>query len=191
MQNNSNLTQETQKSVSTKIIIKDKLRSIYKNHKKLVKAFIALFVVFVVFIIGSVIMSLGSVQSAIMNAMIPNEITNDELGMTFYSEPNPEYDGTKPVLPYICYYYENNDTSGEKIYLQNGVFNNGAEKIYVAAGFMLSSMPAIKTASTVLNWITALIGVAIVVLLIVAWYKSFKKRELAKKEAYFKSHPRH
>lgn len=190
MEKDKNLPQ-TEETVKTSDIIKASAKNMFKNHKKIVKALIALFVVFVVLIVGVCVLSNGTVQRNLMNAFVPDEITNDQLGMTFYSEPNPEYDGEKPVLPYICYYYENNDPSGEKIYLENGVYNNGASKVYVAAGFGLSVLPTIRHISTAVKCIAALAAVAIVVLVIVAWYKSFKKQELARKAQYRNSHPRH
>lgn len=178
-------------SVKTKDIIKASLKNMFKNHKKLFKAVIALVVVLAVLAAGAIALSSANVQLALMNAMVPDEITHEKLGITFYSEPNPEYDGERAVLPYICYYYENNDTSGEKIYLNNGVYNNGASKVYVAAGFGLASLPTIRSIGTAFDIAAAVVAVAIVILLIYAWYRSFKKQELAKKEAYRKSHPRH
>lgn len=176
---------------NTKINFKEKLKSAYSNHKRLFKALIALVVVLAVLASGALALSSANVQLALMNAMVPDEITHEKLGITFYSEPNPEYDGERAVLPYICYYYENNDTSGEKIYLNNGVYNNGASKVYVAAGFGLASLPTIRSIGTAFDIAAAVVAVAIVILLIYAWYRSFKKQELAKKEAYRKSHPRH
>lgn len=190
MENDKTMIQP-ENTVSTKDILKASVKNMFKNHKKLVKAIIALVVILAVFIAGIGVLSVRSVQMALINSFIPDQITSDELGITFYSEPNPEYNETKAVLPYRCYYYENNDTSGEKIYLQNGVYKNGAEKVYVAAGFGLELLGSINKASTVLKWIAAVVAVAVVVLLIVAWYNSFKKQELAKKDTYRKSHPRH
>lgn len=61
--------------------------------------------------------------------------------------------------------------------------------MYVTAGFTLSVLLKIQNAIKSLGWIAAGLAVAVVVLLIVAWYNSFKKQELARKEAYRKAHP--
>lgn len=182
-------------AVKTKDILKASFKDMRKRHGRLVKVFKALLIAFAVLIVllGATVFTLSndSARQTVINLLIADELTDETTGITFYSEDNPEYGGDTVVLPYICYYYEDNDTSGEKIYLENGVYSDGTDKVYVSAGFLANGLQIVQNISTALKWLAAAVVLAVVILLIVCWYRSFKAQELERKRAYRKAHPRH
>lgn len=190
---NNKLSVDKNNSVTTKKIVAASAKGFYKNHKIISKILIALSSLILVAVIGICILNINSVQIALFNSFMPETITDEASGIVFYRESNPDYGKAEGEQSINVYYYPDNDTSREKIYLKNGVYldSDGNPQMYVTAGFTLSVLLKIQTAVKSLGWIAAALAVAVVVLLIVAWYNSFKKQELARKEAYRKSHSRH
>lgn len=188
---NNKISVDKNNSVSTKKIFADSLKGFYKNHKVISKVLIALSALILAALIGICVLNINSVQVAIFNSFMPQTITDEESGIVFYRESNPDYGEAEGEQSINVYYYPENDTSREKIYLKNGVYldSDGNAQMYVTAGFTLSVLLKIQNAIKSLGWIAAGLAVAVVVLLIVAWYNSFKKQELARKEAYRKAHP--
>lgn len=185
---NSNSAQ----SVKTGAIIKSALSDTFKKHKKLVKALIAIVVLIAAAAAAAGVLSISSVQEDLFNSLIPSSIEHEELGVVFYSEKNPDYEsGSGQSIK--CYYYLNNDKSSEKIYLEDGIYHTGSDEIKdvnVVAGFTFSAMLKVRNIVSSLKWVAVAFAVLAVVLVIVFWYKSFKKRELEEREKYRKSHPR-
>lgn len=190
---NNKLSVDKNNSVTTKKIVAASAKDFYKNHKTISRILIALSSLILVAVIGICILNINSVQIALFNSFMPETITDEASGIVFYRESNPDYGKAEGEQSINVYYYPDNDTSREKIYLKNGVYldSDGNPQMYVTAGFTLSVLLKIQTAVKSLGWIAAVLAVAVVLLLIVAWYNSFKKQELARKEAYRKSHSRH
>lgn len=194
MDKDNNLVQpQPEETVKTKDILSASLKNFRKKHKAFTGIVIALAVILVLVVAVIGILNIDSVGISLTNSLMPKTLTNDDYGIVFYREDNPNYSAESGGQSINVYYYPENDTSREKIYLKNGIYYNsdGEPEIYVTAGFTLGILMKVQTIINALKWVAAALAVVIVVLLIVAWYKSFKKQELAKKEAYRKSHPRH
>ncbi len=179
--------------VTTKGILKDSFKGFYKSHKKISKLIIALVVFVAVFAVLSCVLRIGSVQTAIFNSFIPEKLTDERTGIVFYREGDPKYGPDDSIQSTMkVYYYLNNDPTKEKVYLEDGIFHSSDGGVsYVSAGFVLSVLLSVQKMITAFGWIAVALAVLAVVLLIVAWYRSFQKQELARKASYRKSHPRH
>lgn len=192
MEKNRNLTQPAE-SVKTKDILAASLKGFYNNHKKLSKVLIAFAVLIVVLVAVSVILHIPTVQTAIYNSFIPETLTDDRTGIVFYREGNPDFGHDNSIQSSMkVYYYLNNDPENEKVYLQDGIFHSSdGGSTYVAVGFVLSVLLVLQKIVDIVQWVAVCLAVLIVVLLIVAWYRSFKKQEEERKAKYRNSHPRH
>lgn len=192
MEKNKNLTDS--ESVKTGTIIKSALSDTFKKHKKLKKVLIAIAAVFLVLVICIGILRIDAVQRSLFSNFVPETLTDEQTGITFYREGSQEDVESGAQDKIRVYYYLNNDPStGEKVYLEDGVYHTGTDEpdVQVAAGFALAVFVKLQTAVSVLKWVAVALVVLVIVLLIVAWYRSFKKRELEERERYRKAHPRH
>ncbi len=192
MEKNKNLTDS--ESVKTGTIIKNALSDTFKKHKKLKKVLIAIAAVFLVIVICLGVLRIEGVQRALFSNFVPETITDERTGITFYREGSQEDVESGLQEKIKVYYYLNNDPStGKKIYLEDGVYHTGTDEpdIQVALTFALSIFSKLQTIVNVLKWVAVVLVVLVIVLLIVAWYRSFRKRELEERERYRKSHPRH
>ena len=192
MEKNRNLTQPAE-SVKTKDILAASLKGFRKNHKVISGILIALVALLLVAVIGLCVLRVDSVRTSLVNSMMPATLTDEESGIVFYRENNPDYGSEENQQTIRVYYYPENDTTREKIYLNNGVFYNsdGEPEMYVSAGFTIGIMMKVQTIMDALGWAAAVLVVLVIVLLIVAWYRSFKKQEEERKAKYRNSHPRH
>ena len=192
MEKNRNLTQPAE-SVKTKDILAASLKRFRKNHKVISGILIALAVLLLAVVISLCVLRVDSVRTSLVNSMMPATLTDEESGIVFYRENNPDYGSEENQQTIRVYYYPENDTTREKIYLNNGVFYNsdGEPEMYVAAGFTIGIMMKVQTIMDALGWAAAVLVVLVIVLLIVAWYRSFKKQEEERKAKYRNSHPRH
>ena len=189
MGKNRNLTDS--ESVKTADIIKSALSDMAKKHKKLKKGLIAIAAVFLVLVIGIGILRIESVQRSLFASFVPLQITDKQTGITFYRDDNGERVDQEKMR---VYYYLNNDPdTGEKIYLEDGIYHTGTDEpdVRVALGFALSVFIQIQKVVDAFKWAAVALVVLVIVLLIVAWYRSFKKHELEEREKYRKAHPRH
>lgn len=192
MEKNRNLTQPAE-SVKTKDILAASLKGFRKNHKVISGILIALAVLLLAVVISLCVLRVDSVRTSLVNSMMPATLTDEESGIVFYRENNPDYGSEENQQTIRVYYYPENDTTREKIYLNNGVFYNsdGEPEMYVTAGFTIGIMMKVQTIMDALGWAAAVLVVLVIVLLIVAWYRSFKKQEEERKAKYRNSHPRH
>lgn len=189
-----NRNSNSEQSVKTGDIIKSALSDTFKKHKKLVKALVAIALVFSLLIISIGVLKVDSVQRSLFAAFMPEQLTDEQTGVTFYREGSPkDYTEENPQQIKFYYYVGNDSSAGEKIYLQDGVYKTGTDEpdVQVALGFATAVFMNIQTAMRALGWAAGGIAVLAVVLVIVFWYKSFKKHELEEREKYRKSHPRH
>ena len=192
MEKNRNLASAAE-SVKTKDILAASLKGFRKNHKVISGILIALAVLLLAVVISLCVLRVDSVRTSLVNSMMPATLTDEESGIVFYRENNPDYGSEENQQTIRVYYYPENDTTREKIYLNNGVFYNsdGEPEMYVTAGFTIGIMMKVQTIINALGWAAAVLVVLVIVLLIVAWYRSFKKQEEERKAKYRNSHPRH
>ena len=88
---NNKISVDKNNSVSTKKIFADSLKGFYKNHKVISKVLIALSALILAALIGICVLNINSVQVAIFNSFMPQTITDEESGIVFYRESNPDY----------------------------------------------------------------------------------------------------
>ncbi|MBE6742111.1 MAG: hypothetical protein E7570_07395 [Ruminococcaceae bacterium] len=98
----------------------------------------------------------------------------DDKEMTLYIEKNKDYDKTKhqPLEAFKVYYYEDDDTSKEKIYLKNGITLKGEkeESNLMVLQFLTNGTLTDSIIRAVLN--RTLIGLSVLlgIYLIFVWY---------------------
>lgn len=181
--------QELKKSNASEggAVIKQTLAEFRKSHKKLCRALIAVLVVIVLLFAAVGIIGSDGVRVRLINSLIPDEIYNEQVNLTFYSEANPDFDsdidGEDYFAMYKCYYYPGNDTSGTKIYVNdNGMLYLGDIKVDVSTGFILAGLQRVSKIVDALKYIAIALIIAVIAVLIYVWYRADKKSRQAQKK---------
>lgn len=174
-------------AAQTKAIIKKSLSDIWTSHKKLCKAVIAIIVIVALLFAGAGIMGTDAVRVRLVNSFIPDEIYNEQVNLTFYSEANPDFDsdidGEDYFAMYKCYYYPGNDTSGTKIYVNDsGMFYQGDKKVDVSTSFIFAGLQRVSKIVDALRYIAIALIIVVIAVLIYIWYRADKKRQQTKKK---------
>ena len=113
---------------------KEKQYSNYKKQKKVVVVFAIIWLILLVITLGFkfAISQKSPLYYDYLFAIMPKSIDTvfDEKDLTLYIEKNENFDKEKnqPLDAFNVYYYENNDTSTEKKYLENGSAMKGVNE---------------------------------------------------------------
>ena len=114
------------------------------------------------------------------------ETTFDEKKLTLYVEQNKDFDKSKdaPLSAFKVYYYEDNDTSKKKIYLENGLTLKGEkeESNLMVLQFLGNSTITDSIIRSVLNKTLIVLCVLLACYLIFVWYLVWSAKEDKKKE---------
>lgn len=193
MENKKQITAD-KSVVTTKDIVKTSFKGFVKNHK-IIFAFIIIVAVLVLSVASmTVLVNTENTPALLVRAFFPSELSDDSFPVTFYSEYNPDYDRDNPLAMYNYYYYPDNDENAERVYLDGGYYivdKETGEDSDITLWFFIETAANFNRFADIAYKVLGVLAAAGVLLLIFAWYRSFKKQELAKKEAYRKSHPRH
>lgn len=193
MENKKQITAD-KSVVTTKDIVKASFKGFAKKHK-IIFAFIIIVAVLVLSVASmTVLVNTENTPALLVRAFFPSELSDDSFPVTFYSEYNPDYDRENPLAMYNYYYYPDNDESAERVYLDGGYYivdEETGEDSDITLWFFIETAANFNRFADIAYKVLGVLAAAGVLLLIYAWYRSFKKQELAKKEAYRKSHPRH
>lgn len=166
----------------TASIIKNTVSEMKSKNKKLFKVCIALVVFLVIVICGVVVTSFDSVEAHLVNAVIPNQLEVDDSGLVFYSEVDPEYNSESSdgnaLNMFRCYYYPDNDTSQEKVYLgDDGLYYySSGESKDVKLAFVIATLVYASRIISALKIAAVVIVVLLVVFAIFMWYRADEKR---------------
>lgn len=180
------MNNEMNNNPKTSEIIISSLKISLKKHRRFYIASVALLIVAAIIGSGVGILKSDSAMPFLLNKLIDNSSTSIVTGITFYTERNKDYsreeDGSNYLAMFDVYYYANNDTSGEKIYLpDSGDFTYADGEDHVKVGFLFTAAEKVAKIRTAMSVIAVVVAVAAVGLSIFAWYKSFEKRELAER----------
>lgn len=193
MENKKQITAD-KSVVTTKDIVKASFKGFAKKHK-IIFAFIIIVAVLVLSVASmTVLVNTENTPALLVRAFFPSELSDDSFPVTFYSEYNPDYDRDNPLAMYNYYYYPDNDESAERVYLDGGYYivdEETGEDSDITLWFFIETAANFNRFADIAYKVLGVLAAVGVLLLIFAWYRSFKKQELAKKEAYRKSHPRH
>jgi hypothetical protein len=114
------------------------------------------------------------------------DTTFDEKDLTLYIEKNKEFDKTKsqPLERFKVYYYEDNDTSKDKIYLENGSTLKGEkeESNLMVLQFLGSATITDGIIRKIANKIYIVLFILLAAYLIYIWYVIWSIRYDKKKE---------
>ncbi len=163
-----------------------------QKNKKSKKGIIIAAAVAVILIIAATAAAVNyeSIAVKVTYALMPSSLeteVNDKT-ITFYKEFNKDYDFDKnsdqPLTAFNFYYYDEN---GEKVTL-DGMDNyvDGDETVMPSLGFILKAKENSNIIKNVISKIMIVAVIVIIVLLIYLWYRSWSKREDAKKAKYYK-----
>ena len=162
-----------------------------KQQKWAIGLGIALAVLFVLTIgVKLAIMPNSPLYTSYAIMLMPEKIdtTFDEKDLTLYVEKNKNFDKTKdqPLEAFQVYYYEDNDTSKKKIYLENGSTLKGEkeESNLMVLQFIGNASINDGIVRNVLNKILIVLFILLGVYLIFIWYISWSIRYDKKKELY-------
>ena len=107
--------------------------------------------------------------------------TFEEKELTLYIEKNKKFDKTKnqPLEQFNVYYYKDNDTSKEKIYLENGSTLKGEkeESNLMVLQFLGNATITDSIIRNVLNKILIVLCVLLGIYLIYIWYLDWCRRQ--------------
>ena len=114
------------------------------------------------------------------------ETTFDEKKITLYVEKNKDYNKkeNQPLEAWKVYYYENGDTSGKKIYLENGSTMKGEkeESNLMVLQFIGNASITDGIIRNIINKILIVLCILLIPYLIFIWYMSWSRRYDKKKE---------
>lgn len=123
--------------------------------------------------------------SKLIIAAMPKTITGVDNGVKidFYIEYNKDFDEDKdePIKAYQVYYF---DKDGKRVDLALGHYQSATADMQVTMGFLFKAQEKIDSYKNVFRVCIALLIIVILALLIFLWYKSWVRRESAKKRNY-------
>ncbi len=178
--------------IKSSVIIKGFFKDFFKRHKKASAAMIILSVFIVLFIAAAAVFGNTDVQEKLYVSLIPETITDETTGVVFYRDGGPSLEeGANLENRLKVYYYPGNDTTKNKIYLDNGIYKDSSGSTCLPGmSFMLAPFATLNKIASAAQWAAVVLALAIVAILIYFWYRSFKKQELQRREEYRRSHPR-
>jgi hypothetical protein len=172
-----------------KVKVKKEKKPKTKQQKWAIGLGIALLAMFVItFGAKLAIMPNSPLYSSYALAIMPKsvETTFDEKELVLYVEKNKDYDRTKeqPLEAFRVYYYENNDASGEKIYLENGTSLKGEknESNLMVLQFLANATITDGIIRKVINRILLVLCLLLIPYFIFVWYIIWSIRYDKKKE---------
>lgn len=163
-------------------IIGSAIKSSFKTHKLLWGIGIAVLILIIVFTAFLAALRSESVVEKLADVIIPKTVTVDDI--TFYREPNPEYeasetktDGENYLSIYNFYYFNSYD---EKVDLPSGEYHyldseGNSQIIQPGLAFTYQAAVRLSNLSTALNIVKWVLVVGFIVFLIVLWYLKDKK----------------
>lgn len=116
--------------------------------------------------------------SELLLMIMPEEVTDESTGRTYYIEKNENYDpDSEAPLDAFTYYYF--DADGNRVEVPNGTYTDENGTVtQVALGFLLSAGQTIKTIKTVLSYVLAVVIIAVIAGSIYIAYRIWLKKEL-------------
>ncbi len=178
----------------TKEIVKASAAGTYKKHKGLIIGSAVFALLAIVLIIGTVIINTDEVSSRLIYSFIPDQLYIEEVGRTFYSELNEDYDsdvdGQDLLATYKTYYITVDENGNEvKNYIDKTEVLRFGENGQVDVNLVFLARAAEKLAkiSQTVKTVAAVLIVCAIAFGIYLWYLSYKKREAAAREKVYKN----
>lgn len=178
----------------TKEIVKASAAGTYKKHKGLIIGSAVFALLAIVLIIGTVIINTDEVSSRLIYSFIPDQLYIEEVGRTFYSELNEDYDsdvdGQDLLATYKTYYITVDENGNEvKNYIDKTEVLHFGENGQVDVNLVFLAKAAEKLAgiSKIVKAVAAVMVVCAIAFGIYLWYLSYKKREAAAREKVYKN----
>lgn len=116
--------------------------------------------------------------SELLLMVMPEELTDESTGKTYYVEKNDDYDPETqaPLDAFTFYYY---DADGNQVIVPNGSYTDeNGQDTQVALGFMVSAGKTINTIKVIMSYVIAVVVVAVVAASIYIAYRIWLKKEL-------------
>ncbi len=151
-----------------------------KKGKKIL--IIGIVVLLIVAILGASIGVLSNSKtdgySELLLMIMPEELTDESTGITYYVEKNGNYDpeNQAPLDAFSFYYF---DADGNRVEVPNGTYTDeNGQDTQVALGFMVSAGKTVNTIKTVLSYVLTVVVLAVIAASIYIAYRIWLKKEL-------------
>lgn len=186
------ISMKNSKNDKNELIMTDSLETEVKKDKKFKWTKgkkIACSVSAVIVVIALLLVNYMAIYTNIVYILMPKSLEPviDGKTVTFYVYKNRDFNQFKDrdtPLKAFCYYYY--DENGDRVDLDyDGVYKSGDESFSPSVWFMLSTQSNLSTVKEKFNSALPFIIIALIIVVILLWFRSWSKREDAKKEAIY------